>query len=121
MDRLSEAIYAAQNAAVEQHAANCGPFYASALEGYGDLTREYINLQNSVKTIKKCLADVVEYVSAQDPQELHKALILMEGKVNIAAYDAVRMCGAVKVMEETIRHQTGGDLLDALMEDDDAD
>lgn len=117
LDRLSEAVIRARDTAVEERARMYGPHYASALEGYGDMTRELLNLLDGVKAVKKCLAEIVVYIGEQDPQELHKALILMEGKANIVAYDAARMCGAVKVMEETIRAQTGGDLLDRLMDD----
>lgn len=118
MDRLTEAIIAARDRAVEERAIVYGPQYASALEGYGDLSRELINLQNSVKALKKHVADVVKLVGAQDPQQLHSELVLMEGKANAAAYDALRMCAAVRTMEETVRTQTGGDLLD-LMEGED--
>lgn len=117
MDRLTEMLIKARDAAVEERAVRYGPHYASALEGYGDLSRELLNMQNSVKALKKCLADIVDYVGAQDLQELHKTLILMEGKANTAAYDALRMCAAVRTLEETLRFQSGGDLLDMLNDD----
>lgn len=120
MDRLTEALIGARDAAVEQRTLMYGPHYASALEGYGDLSRELINLQNSVKALKKSLADIVGQVGAQDLQALHNDLVLMEGKAHSAAYDALRMCAAVRTMEETVRMQSGGDLLD-LLEDGDGD
>lgn len=120
MDRLTEALIGARDAAVEARTVMYGPHYASALEGYGDLSRELINLQNSVKALKKNLADIVGRVGAQDLQALHNDLVLMEGKAHSAAYDALRLCAAVRVMEETVRVQSGGDLLD-LLEDDDGD
>ena len=123
MDRLTEALLQARNAAVEERAEQYGPHYASALEGYGDLTRELLNMQSSTKALKKDLADIVGWVSAQELQELHKALVLMEGKAHQAAYDALRMCAAVRTLQETVRMRSGGDLLDFLNdpEDDDAD
>lgn len=118
MDRLTEALIQARDAAVEARSIQYGPQYASALEGYGDLTRELLNLQSSTKALKKELGDIVGWVSAQDLQELHKALVLMEGKAHQAAYDALRMCAAIKVFQETVRARSGGDLLD-LMDGDD--
>lgn len=118
LDKLTEALIGARDAAVEQRAIMYGPNYASALEGYGDLSRELINLQNGVKALKKCLADIVDWVSAQDMQQLHQELVLMEGKAHSVAYDALRMCAAVRTLEETVRAQSGGDLLD-LLEDGD--
>lgn len=120
MDRLTEALISARDAAVEARTVMFGPHYASALEGYGDLSRELINMQKSVKALKKNLADIVGRVGAQDLQALHKDIILMDGKANSAAYDALRLCAAVRVMEETVRMQSGSDLLD-LLEDDDGD
>lgn len=117
LDRLTEALIAARDTAVEARAIQFGPRYASALEGYGDLSRELLNLQNSTKALKKNLADVVEWVGAQDMGQLRNNLVLMEGKAHQAAYDALRLCAAVRVMEETVREQSGGDLLD-LLEDD---
>lgn len=114
MDRLTEALIGARDAAVEQRTMMYGPYYASALEGYGDLSRELINLQNAIKALKKSLADIVDQVGAQDLQQLHNALVLMEGKAHTAAYDALRMCAAVRTLEETVRVQSGGDLLDLL-------
>jgi len=121
MDHLTEALIQARDAAVEARAMQYGPQYASALEGYGDLTRELLNLQSSTKALKKELADIVDWVSAQDLQELHKALVLMEGKAHQVAYDALRMCAAVKVFQETVRARSGGDLLDLLDGDGDGD
>ena len=114
MDRITEALTAARDAAVEERAIMYGSQYASALEGYGDLSRELINMQNSVKALKKCMADIVRLVGAQELQQLHNELVLMEGKANAAAYDALRMCAAVRILEETIRERSGGDLLDQL-------
>lgn len=121
MDKLSEALIGARDAAVEQRTLMYGPHYASALEGYGDLSRELINIQNAVKALKKSLADIVDYVGAQDMQQLHNALVLMEGKAHGAAYDALRMCAAVRTLEETVRIQSGGDLLDLLGDDDETE
>jgi squalene cyclase len=117
MDRLTEALIQERDVAVEARTMQYGPQYASALEGYGDLTRELLNLQSSTKALKKELADIVDWVSAQDLQELHKALVLMEGKAHQAAYDALRMCASVRVFQETVRARSGGDLLDILMDD----
>lgn len=114
LSKLTEALIAARDAAVEERAAQYGDHYASALEGYGDLTRELLNMQSSTKALKKDLSEVVGWVGAQDLQELHKALVLMEGKAHQAAYDALRMCAAVRTLQETIRIKTGGDLLDYL-------
>ena len=114
MDRLTEALIQARDAAVEARTLKYGPQYASELEGYGDLTRELLNLQNSTKALKKEAADIVDWVSAQDFLVLHKALVLMEGKAHQAAYDALRMCAAVRVFQETVRARSGGDLLDIL-------
>lgn len=121
MDRLTEVLIAARDAAVEERAAMYGPNYASALEGYGDLSRELLNMQNDVKALKKAIADVVGWVSAQDLTQLHNELVLMEGKASAAAYDAIRMCAAVRTLMETVRRQTGGDLLDMLREDPEED
>ena len=121
MDRLTEALIQARDAAVEARSIQYGPQYASALEGYGDLTRELLNLQSSTKALKRELGDIVGWVSAQELQELHKALVLMEGKAHQAAYDALRMCAAIRVFQETVRARSGGDLLDLLDGDDDGE
>lgn len=62
MDRLTEALIAARDTAVEARAIQFGPRYASALEGYGDLSQELLNLQNSTKALKKNQAEGVWYV-----------------------------------------------------------
>lgn len=119
MSKMVEALLAARDAAVEARAREYGPMYSSALEGYGDLTRELLYLQESVKVLKKEMAVMVEWVNAQDTQGLAKTLVMMDGKAQRAAFDAVRICAAVQAMQETIRSRTGGDLLDLMQGSDD--
>lgn len=75
-------------------------------------------LDRLTEALKKNLADVVEWVSAQDMGQLRNNLVLMEGKAHQAAYDSLRLCAAVRIFEETVREQGGGDLLDFLEEDE---
>lgn len=112
-------MIAARDAAVEERSVMFGPTYTSALEGYGDMSRELLNIQDGVKALKKGVAEVVAYVGAQDVQELHKSLILMEGKASSVAYEALRMMAVIKRFQETVRIQSGGDLLDLLEDEDD--
>ena len=121
LDRLTEALIGACNTAVEEQTFHFGPHYASALEGYGDMARELLALQENVKALKKSVSDVVDYVGSQDTQELYKALVLTEGKANLLAYEAVKMCACIKRFQTTLRDHSGGDLLDLLNGEEDED
>ena len=114
MDKLQNAVFQAVNAAVEEREEQSGRYYRSALEGYGDLAKELLTLQAGTKDVKKAVADVVDWVSAQEPDELARRLLTVEAKTNAMVYGAIRMCAAARRFGMTVRRDTGGDLPDLL-------
>lgn len=119
MDRLSNAVYQAINAALEEREEQSGLHYRSALEGYGDLAKELQTIQAGTKDVKKAVADVVDFVDMQEPDELARRLLTVEAKTSALAYGVIRMCAAARRFSATVRKDTGGDLLDLLEEERD--
>ena len=123
MDRLTEALLQARNAAVEERAAEHGPHYMSPLEGYGDMVRKLTKTQASTKEVKTKIERLSALMDIDDPQPMQELLTEMEARAAAVCYNALRMYAAVRTMMATVNIETGGDLLDFLNdpEDDDAD
>lgn len=123
MDRLSEALLQARNAAVEERAAEHGPNYMSPLEGYGDMVRKLTKTQASTKEVKTKIERLSALMDIDDPQPMQELLTEMEARAAAVCYNALRMYAAVRTMMATVNIETGGDLLDLLNapEDNDGD
>ena len=123
MDRLTEALLQARNAAVEERAEEHGPHYMSQLEGYGDMVRKLTKTQASTKEVKTKIERLSALMDIDDPQPMQELLTEMEARAAAVCYNALRMYAAVRTMMATVNIETGGDLLDFLNdpEDDDAD
>lgn len=120
MDKVTEALIAARDAAVEDWAREHGPSYMSMLEGYGDLVRKLEKTRASTKAFGKELERFSDFMDRDDPKLLHDVMVSMEGRAASAVYDALRMYAGVRTMMETIRERTGGDLLDMMEDPEDA-
>lgn len=69
IDNLMEQVNKTVDAAVEERAQLFGPYYASRLEGYGDVHRQMVGVSAAMKQLKKDIDDLVAYVNTQDVQE----------------------------------------------------
>lgn len=114
MDRLSETLLQARDAAVEEWSREHGSRYMSMLEGYGDMVRKLEKTQASTKAVKSKLETVSALMDNEDPQIMQECMVDMETKAAAVLYGAERMYAAVRVMMATIRGSTGGNLLDLL-------
>ena len=114
MDRLSETLLQARDAAVEEWSRKHGSRYMSMLEGYGDMVRKLEKTQASTKAVKSKLETVSALMDNEDPQIMQECMVDMETKAAAVLYGAARMYAAVRVMMATIRGSTGGNLLDLL-------
>lgn len=121
MDRLTEVLIAARDAAVEEQAREHGPTYMSPLEGYGDMVRKLHKTQESTKTIKSKIEHLSALMDFDEAQALQEILTEMETKAAAVCYNALRMYAAVRTMIRTVHVETGGDLLDMLREDPEED
>lgn len=113
-DTLMEQIVQTVNGAVEERAQRFGPYYASSLEGYGDVCRQNVGMLEAVKEVKKAVSDLVGYINLANPQELYTELAKLQGRCHNLAYEAMRMCETVKRYERTIKDKVGGDLTDLI-------
>lgn len=116
MDRLTETLLQARNAAVEERAREHGPCYMSPLEGYGDMVRKLCKTQASTKEVKGKLERLSALMDVEDPQPMQECLTEMETRAAAVCYNALRMYAAVRTMMATVHAETGGDLLDYLEE-----
>lgn len=120
MSKLDEAVFNVRETAVEEWVREHGHQYASALEGFGDMTRKLEKLQGNAKDVKKKLERVSVLMEFEDPQSLQECLVGMEGRAAGAVYEAARMYAAVRVMMASVAGTTGGDLLNTLEDPADA-
>ena len=114
MDRLSETLLQARDAAVEEWSREHGSRYMSMLEGYGDMVRKLEKTQASTKAVKSKLETISALMDNEDPQIIQECMADMETKAAAVLYGAARMYAAVRVMMHTIKGSTGGNLLDLL-------
>ena len=121
MDALMDQVNKTVDYAVEERTRLYGPHYESALEGYGDVTRQMIGVMASQKELKKDVTDLVGYVNSLDAQELIKALDMLDSKARLLAYEALRMCEIIVRYKTTIKNRSGGNLLDILDDLDEED
>lgn len=113
-DNLMEQLQKTIDCAVEERAAQFGPHYLSSLEGYGDVHRQMVGVLASTKEVKNAVADLVGYINLTDPQELLKALDKMDARCKLLAYEGLRMCETVERYKRTVKHCTGGYLMDMI-------
>lgn len=114
IDNLMEQVNKTVDAAVEERAQLFGPYYASGLEGYGDVHRQMVGVSAAMKQLKKDIDDLVAYANTQDVQEVMRALDSLEVKAKVLSYEALRMCETVMRYKRTVKNASGGDLLDLL-------
>lgn len=95
-----------------------GTYYKSALEGYGDVSRMLLALQDDVKGVRKAVADLVDWVGGADAEQLIRSLGNAREKAMLLAYQSVGMVAMLRRFEETVRDATGGDLIDMLEDED---
>ena len=93
-----------------------GSVYKSTLEGYGDMSRTLLTMQETYKAIKKDIAGIVDMISCEDVQELKGRLGTMYVDVQRTAITAIRMAAAVDMTMDTVTRLGGGDIL-SMMED----
>ncbi len=114
LSKLTEALIAARDAAVEERAAEHGPHYMSPLEGYGDMVRKLTKTQASTKEVKTKIERLSALMDIDVPQPMQELLTEMEARAAAVCYNALRMYAAVRTMMATVNIETGGDLLDYL-------
>lgn len=117
MDRLTEALIQARDAAVEEQARNDGMLYRSQLEGFGDMVRKLEKMQASAKTVKTKVERFAYMMDVEDPQPMHDLLVEMESAAAAVCYNALRMYAAIRRVQVTVTNHSGGDLLDLLKEE----
>lgn len=113
MDRLSEALVAARDIAVEERAKEYGP-YCSTLEGYGDLVRKLEKARSSVKACGKELEKFSAYMDTAEQKVMNDLLVGLEVSAAAAMYEVTRMYAGIRALMATVKEQHGGDLLDML-------
>lgn len=104
------------NQAVEETSAVLGQ-YANALEGYGDMCRQLIGIQEEAKELKKQCGEVVYHLD--DGQELANRLRTVEIQALRLAHVAVGMCAKLRRFASAALPY--GDLLTMMEADDDDD
>ena len=117
MDRLTEALIQARDAAVEEQARDDGMLYRSQLEGYGDMVRKLEKMQASAKAVKTKVERFASMMDVEDPQPMQDLLVDMESAAAKVCYNTLRMYAAIKRVQVTVTNHSGGDLLDLLKEE----
>ena len=113
MDRLSEALMAARDIAVEERAKEYGP-YCSKLEGYGDLVRKLEKSRASMKDCGRALEKFAAYMDDNDLKLVNDLLVGLEVSAAAAMYDVTRLYAGIRALMAQVKEQYGGDLLDML-------
>lgn len=117
MDRLTEALIQARDAAVEEQARDDGMLYRSQLEGYGDMVRKLEKMQASAKAVKTKVERFASMMDVEDPQPMQDLMVDMESAAAAVCYNTLRMYAAIKRVQVTVTNHSGGDLLDLLKEE----
>ena len=117
MDRLTEALIQARDAAVEEQARDDGMLYRSQLEGYGDMVRKMEKMQAGAKAVKTKTERFASMMDVVDPQPMQDLLVDMESTAAAVCYNTLRMYAAIKRVQVTVTNHSGGDLLDLLKEE----
>lgn len=117
MDRLTEALIQARDAAVEEQARDDGMLYRSQLEGFGDMVRKLEKMQASAKNVKTKVERFASMMDVEDPQPMHDLLVEMESAAAAVCDNALRMYAAIRRAQVTVTNHSGGDLLDLLKEE----
>lgn len=117
MDRLTEALIQARDAAVEEQARDDGMLYRSQLEGYGDMVRKMEKMQAGAKAVKTKVERFASMMDVVDPQPMQDLLVDMESTAAAVCYNTLRMYAAIKRVQVTVTNHSGGDLLDLLKEE----
>lgn len=117
MDRLTEALIQARDAAVEEQARDDGMLYRSQLEGYGDMVRKLEKMQAGAKAVKTKVERFASMMDVEDPQPMQDLLVDMESAAAAVCYNTLRMYAAIKRVQVTVTNHSGGDLLDLLKEE----
>lgn len=120
MDRLSEALVAARDIAVEERAKEYGP-YCSKLEGYGDLVRKLEKSRASMKDCGRALEKFAAYMDDNDLKLVNDLLVGLEVSAAAAMYDVTRLYAGIRALMAQVKEQQGGDLLDYMDELDNRD
>lgn len=113
-DTLMEQVVKTVDYAVEERTKLFGPYYASSLEGYGDVCRQNVGMLEAVKDVKRAVSDLVRYINTANPQELFDELGKLAGRCHNLAYESLKMCETVRRYERTIKEKSGGDLMDLI-------
>lgn len=114
MDKLTEALIGARDAAIDEWSRDHGPKYMSLLEGYGDMTRKMEKTQASTKTVRGKLEGLSALLDDEDPQKLQNKVADMEVRAAAVVHNALRLYASVRIMMATVHAHSGGDLLDLL-------
>lgn len=117
MDRLTEAMIQARDAAIEEQARDDGMLYRSQLEGFGDMVRKLEKVQASAKTVKTKVERFASMMDVEDPRPMNDLLVEMESEAAAVSYNALRMYAAIRRVRVTVTNHSGGDLLDLLKEE----
>ena len=117
MDRLTEALIQARDAAVEEQARDDGMLYRSQLEGYGDMVRKLEKMQDGAKAVKTKVERFASMMDVEDPQPMQDLLVDMESAAAAVCYNTLQMYAAIKRVQVTVTNHSGGDLLDLLKEE----
>lgn len=113
MDRLTEALMAARDIAVEDREKEHGPYY-SRLEGYGDLVRKMEKSRASMKEVGRALEKFAAYLDDNDPKVINDLLVGLEVTTVATLYDVTRLYASIRALMAQVKRQTGGDLLDIM-------
>ena len=118
MDRLSEALVAARDIAVEEREKEYGP-YCSKLEGYGDLVRKLEKSRASMKDCGRALEKFAAHMDDNDLKLVNDLLVGLEVSAAAAMYDVTKLYAGIRALMAQVKEQHGGDLLDMLEEPED--
>ncbi len=113
MDRLSEALVAARDIAVEELEKEHGP-YCSTLEGYGDIVRKLEKARASVKACGKELEKFSAYMDTAEQKDMSELLAGLGFSAATAMFDVTRLYAGIRVLMAKVKEQHGGGLLDIL-------
>ena len=115
MDRLSEALVAARDIAVEELEKEHGP-YCSTLEGYGDIVRKLEKARASVKACGRELEKFSAYMDTAEQKDMSELLAGLGFSAATAMFDVTRLYAGIRALMAQVKEQHGGDLLDMLEE-----
>lgn len=113
MDRLSEALVAARDIAVEELEKEHGP-YCSTLEGYGDIVRKLEKARTSVKACGRELEKFSVYMDTAEQKDMSELLAGLGFSAATAMFDVTRLYAGIRALMNQVKEQHGGDLLDIL-------